>query len=1563
MADRWQDSLAVAEEGCRVDPASPWPIFSLAAALLNLGEIREAVSRITLAANTSQYYRVLQSACWYHCALAETIERDERDSVLLAAKALMERSAKMVPLADRECRTEIARTCLDLASMQDDHTEMARWSGEVRSPFYRRVLANLHANPTGRRVRLPYKRTIQKHVECVPTSISTALSSMAVEVPLEEFAREVTFGGTYEWAAADWLRQRGLHVRFFAVDAELASRLIEVGIAFTLSWDDDESGHCVAIVGIDHAAGTVIAHDPSSFRSTEYLLSSLNDRYSPTGILGMAAVPEIHKAKLDAILPRHSALAEASEGQKRAFARGETLVAAAIVNDCESQFPHHQATKYLRSNQNLEEGKVGKALHGFAELLAEFSVSAAVRVRWMSSCRAVGDSALLRKTLQSVVERGRVPGVDSQNEWTRPHPRYVHEYADLLRGSTKTRSEAETLLRVSLRHNWRSAGGWHILADLRWDQGAKESARLGYRIASTLAEHNDHYARAYADVLRREAQPEEALQWLESRANRLGTSDYATSTWITYISALEDWGQPTKALETCRDALQHFSESSSLLTFAIPFLGRMGQWQEAERWFEVLRAREVGSSVLEAAAHFFEMRGLTKTALKEAEAWVIAAPLSLTARRRALSLTSRVHGYVAAINQAAVWMHERPENDHFEELFCEQTEVPVWRKIRVLRLRLKRNPDDAWAWRELAFTSINHFQMSAAKRQDRLRPLIRKYLDEANRLSAGDAITLRAVGLWHEAQQETQAAVDCFLESIRLDPGHSWAYRKLFNVSSRFAANEREALWAKIETIWMTNVGELPNCLAMMQQLNDLFGPQKTEQILAGWRKKRPNDPGLIEATADLLLDFGNGSSNAKRAMQLLNETVEQYPYNSGLRHSLARACRIAGDDAEAGKVFEQLVSHRPEYLSARIEFAQIREREGRTEESLQILREAAEIEPQDFAPLDAQARILIDHARYDEAVAVVEEALLTLTRGVRLFERSIAVLSQCGQEEKAIAAARQGVLAYPDGAYLWLLLAKALREHEQFAAPAEIELCLKKSLQLNQSLYETADLLAISFCEQRRYEDAYQVLADVEKHIVDPSPALGRRAWIKRQAGETQQALKELADLMQGFPNYAWGWNLLLEWMQEDKAWELCKKLLHPLPASMQSDAVFRRRRLSALKKAGEDQATLDTAWLQLLDDFPNDTPLHLLRYDSLRDAGRWDEARNTLERVMHESGQNVYLMARLADLSVHDKRFDNAMGYAQNVCFATVEQSPWPVNRIWEVFREARQEAGLARKFRLRVDDGEQPTHRALARYEEHLIGDPLTGSLALKWISQTPLNQTARQIRTLMKMITKSPWSDGGYISDFFTILNTKGYTRLVVSFWRKLQNQNVKLDTTAWAEAGRAMIDRKQHRWARSLFRDWRGRRGVQMWCIANYMLSIPRIRKQDFQEVIDTCRDALNSLMHDHCAAYLAHLQAEAYALIDDQQGLRDVWQDRRAYFSTVLKKGEYFRKQDERLRHQIPDLVEALERDDQKAYRKLVWKMRLQRLRPVNGRRTLLVLLRILAFLWVLAMISIAFRS
>lgn len=51
------------------------------------------------------------------------------------------------------------------------------------------------------------------------------------------------------------------------------------------------------------------------------------------------------------------------------------------------------------------------------------------------------------------------------------------------------------------------------------------------------------------------------------------------------------------------------------------------------------------------------------------------------------------------------------------------------------------------------------------------------------------------------------------------------------------------------------------------------------------------------------------------------------------------------------------------------------------------------------------------------------------------------------------------------------------------------------------------------------------------------------------------------------------------------------------------------------------------------------------------------------------------------------------------------------------------------------------------------------------------------------------------------------------------------------------------------------------------------------------------------------------MQAEAYALIGDENGLLAVWQDRQGNFGGELEPGEYFQTNYKYLLHDIPDLV------------------------------------------------------
>src|SRR2546430_15625900 len=78
--------------------------------------------------------------------------------------------------------------------------------------------------------------------------------------------------------------------RFFPATPDTAARLVKNGIAFIMTLEGDASAHAVAVVGIDEAAGTLIVHDPQSFRTSEYLSEYIGHGEAPLGPKAMAVV-------------------------------------------------------------------------------------------------------------------------------------------------------------------------------------------------------------------------------------------------------------------------------------------------------------------------------------------------------------------------------------------------------------------------------------------------------------------------------------------------------------------------------------------------------------------------------------------------------------------------------------------------------------------------------------------------------------------------------------------------------------------------------------------------------------------------------------------------------------------------------------------------------------------------------------------------------------------------------------------------------------------------------------------------------------------------------------------------------------------------------------------------------------------------------------------------------------------------------------------------------------------------------------------------------------------------
>jgi predicted Zn-dependent protease len=1527
MADRWSDSLASAERAWEADPGSPFAANSLGTSLLHLGRVQESADRLHSAAENSQSYQLVAQACWHQCALSETLEGQQRHHLLERARTLADKLPSLAPLADRDAKTAFARAQLDIAELADDHAEIERWSIQLRSPFHRQLLRNLNKNTAGKRIRLPFRRTIQTHQTCVPASVAVALSAGGVLISAEEMAAEITFGGTPEWAAADWLRARGFHVRFFSVTPELAANLIQHRIAFVMSWEADASGHAVAAIGLDQRAETLLIHDPQSFRGTEYLLTILDRNVSPLGFKGMAAVTADRAADLDALLPPESALMDAAQEQQKATTLQGPASARKIVADIAELFPSHPGTLYLQSIQHLDDGHVGQALQGFQELLRQFPHSPVLRARFMSACRALGNSALVRQTLKDIVERGVLPGLESQQDWIHPPDRYVFEYADLLRLSAETRDQAESLLHTLIRRQGNSAGAWHNLGDLLCQKRDMEGTLLCYRIASCLANSDEHYARAYADGLADEKREAEGFRWLEGRVRRFGSSSHAVATWISWISALEDRGYPERALAACNEALTQHGDSPELLSFAVPFFARMGDWEGAERNLAQLKPRDNPAAFYEASVHFFRMRGDPKMAAVNAAAWIRELPRSMHARHAMLDLIAMQEGPDSAVETAARWVRENKDHEEFEEKYCSRLDSaagPKGKKYSVLLKRLKRNREDAWAWREATFCILYQYDLADGRQQKRLERRIPEFLAECNRTSNEHVATIRAHALWSGYRGDWSAAIAKSLEAIDLDPRGFYSYRRIWECSARLDNVERNRLWTQIEPMLLNSPGQLSIAREVMGLLAERFGVLQAEKTIEAWMAARPGDPNVIEAAADLLIDRGHGRSDASRAMAMLKPAVERYPYHSGLRFSLANAYRRAGQDFDAEGVLSEIVRRHPDNSAAMIQLAWIRHRRGEQEDAYRILDTAAAAS-RNPEVLDARVQILIENRRFDDARQTIERGLHNMPENVHWRSRAIPLLSQCGADAKAIQAARAGVEVYPYGAYLWLLLGRTLNELRQFAEVGEIESCLRRSLRFNGTLFETADLLALLLTEQRRFDEAAGVMGEIEKRMPDPCPALGRLAWIKRIQGQRGDALNDLAKVVTASPWYSWGWNLLIGWLEEDQEWGQTRQLLQDIPPQMFTNTSFRLQRLLGLGKAGVDRARLDTEWDDLLRDFPENVTLFVKRYDNLHESERFDAAASVLNSILQFDPDNPFILARRVEVLSRSLDNEAALEVALRVSFSPLEESPWPADKVWDVALTSGFADQLYKKAVQRLSSGEKPTRRSFARMVAHPMRIETKRGLQPRTTTWF-LFGGAKELARLERLVSNSGWDGSSYRAELYRGLCDYGYHRVVKRLWKKSGSTALNIDE--WSQIGRALVGANLPSQGRRFLGAWRERPGVGMWMVANYTLCLSRFRRSQLEELRAACQDALSGLPHDHCANYLAHVLAETCALLGDKEAFLLTWNTYSTYFGTELKQNEYFQPKRRHLLGDIPMMARYLRQNETWLYRKMLWKLR-----------------------------------
>lgn len=1469
--DRWEDCLAVAEEAWTLQPTYAPVARALGDVLTRMGRLEETVRRLTEQAVTSQSHEYVMLACWYLSAWVERMEGGTRGPWLDLAARLSARLPELMPLADRDARSAQASCCLDVADLRGDRDGVRKYAGEIRSAFYRQVLANWEKNPAGRKVILPYRAEMQKYNTCLPASLVSVLGGFGVDLDAGEISRELTHGGTAEWRLADWLAGRGFRACPFLLTPETAKQLLLKGLPFVMTLGSESSSHAVAVVGYDEAADTMIIHDPSTPRYGEMIRTRVNDEEGPLGPLALAVVPA-GKEDLLALIPRDSREpAEAFHAYYRAMELQGLSGCGSEVEKLAASWPGHPMTRYLQALFLDESGEHVKAFELLQGLMREHPNALSVRRSLMRCCSWMGNTAVLREVLKDVVERGILPGRCANQAWRYPPTTYLCQYADQLRGGRHRVPEAQQLLRKAILRDPFNGEGYHILGDLHYGEGQVAESLLPFRVASFLQEEHEHYAASYADALQALGREEDGFRFLQERVDLLGKRLLAAGVWVTLVQSHEKAGQPDRAAQALRQAEAAYPKDGGLQAFSAAFWVRYGDWACASDRLERLRTGEHRIRYLQAAVVFYRRSGEWEKALPLCEEWLGLVSDSSDARNHWLALLAMRDGRKASLERARTWSEEREGNDDLEYLHYQELQQSNRSEEAesLLERRVKRNAEDAWAWRELGHKVMDQVEQASPEKRKALAARLGEIRAVCARTCPDHAGTLGLEARWNEYDGRVAEALALFFRAVEVEPAYLYGYRRLWRIAGEFPLARQREVQQEIEAAYLKAQGRGGLARDLAGMIAERFGLAEAEAAVGRWAERPVRQTEIVKARGALWLEHGQGRTSATQAAALLESAIRSYPDDMELRFLLVDAYIILLRPPDAIGVLREILRRYPAHGYARRRLSQMLVENNESEEALSVLETGIRMDPLDESLRLALASFYRKRAQPDAAVGALESALAKMPESVFLRENLIQYLLDFGRTEQAVEAARAGTAQYPEGAYLWYLLGTALEAAEVRAQKTEIEKVYRKAIALNASLFEAADALAVLLTRCREYDAARELMKGSLGTADNRCGAQGRLAWISRMQ-KAPKAVAEMEEVLALYPNYSWGWYRLMDWLEEDEAWTEAKTALATPPPAILNDSELRARRLQILTRAGLPEEDLSKEWDQLLHDFPRNQELHLHRFDELWDREDKEKADGVLAMAERYHGDSPYVLARRIRVQADRKKKEEALQTALKLWTFPGSHGPWPDNQAWE----ALQGAGW-------LTDGVDAARAALGR-GERLRAEAFAGlakrvtQVERSWRREglgcylPDLRRQKRILLGLLKQVDTLPGENADYRAQVIYWLDEIKCYDAVRRYWTR-NHERLKRQTAVWQQVGHSLVVSKPAA-ARQTLACWRDMPGVEMYAVYNYLLSLRRqlgtwgilwAEKENLAEIFASGKDALETLTHDWTAKAVACTFCEA----------------------------------------------------------------------------------------------------
>jgi tetratricopeptide (TPR) repeat protein len=814
-------------------------------------------------------------------------------------------------------------------------------------------------------------------------------------------------------------------------------------------------------------------------------------------------------------------------------------VAAAALDRLHERAPRHRLAKFGTLALARYDAHPVRLIAAYDELLAEFPHDPT----WlMSKAAALRELNRLADRLALLEEEGTPINAE---------PLLMQSLAQMLLPLPHRQADADRLLRRSVRNRPAAAAGYYLLATQWWEHRQFEAAAEVYRFACTLDEREDQFADAYFRSARATEQVPEALRLFQQRAGRAAVP--TPSATRALYQALMDRDEPEQAAAALEQAIRKLQQPppapereggvaglassrgggagsgvertalGELLLFRAECHAGAGRHPEADADLAATKSLVPLAAWHKAAARVARLKPDLAAAADHHREVLRHEPLSADTHRAVVGLLAETAGRAVARTHLAQVCQRFPHSYPLLKLRAEfLSGDPDADADTVLQDMLAECPGDAWALRQRALVLADRKSLDEATAD----------VERASQLEPRHPWYYGVVVQVHRRADRIEAAIAACREGLRHNIDQEPLVAELVQLS-RGADEKRESLaFVADELRRQPHTGE--GLVAFVAQSHQLFAespdPEDHQELLETLEEILDERPDLWHAWSVVVQQLA-GLNRLEEAHELAKEATASFPLLAKLWLDRAQVCHAMGNAEGRVDALREAVAVAPGWSLAARELADALDDAGERDEAVAVLERAVLRSPLDPFAHGFLAEWLWEAGRSREAL---DRAKLALRHepgydwawhAVQVWADRLETPDEPAELARELAGDR------PGDPRVWLRLARLLHHPRH---NDEVLAALDKAIALDPKLADAHDLKAERLAEMGKFDEALAAAQPPQLAADLPFILQGRVAWVEAKRGNYAAAIPPMHALVSVDPKYVWGWHQLAEWYNE---------------------------------------------------------------------------------------------------------------------------------------------------------------------------------------------------------------------------------------------------------------------------------------------------------------------------------------------------------------------------------------------------------------------------------------------